>query len=79
VQLSADPQTDYSAVTVGDHTAFTGFYGSDVVPRLAGDFSGEIRVRPESKSLCREVVGTDAIRAKPAPARTGTGKRTASG
>jgi hypothetical protein len=79
VELSADPETDYSAARLGDRTVFTGFYGSDTAPRLTGDFSGDLRVRPESKSLCREVLGTGAIRPKPAPARTGTGTRTASG
>jgi hypothetical protein len=58
VQLSADPETDFSLVKLGDRTAWSGFYSADAPPRLVADrhFRGNIRVHPESKALCREVL-----------------------
>jgi hypothetical protein len=58
VQLSADPETDFSLVKLGDRTVWSGFYSADAPPRLVADhnFRGDVRVHPESKALCREVL-----------------------
>ena len=72
VRLSGDPETDYSSVQLGDRTVWSGFYSSDVAPHLAisdgtratrGNFSGPVRVHPESKDLCREVLGKGPVSA----------------
>jgi hypothetical protein len=65
MHLAADPETDFSLVTLDDRTVWSGVYTADDVPTLAVNrltdttrprFGGTIHRRPESKDLCRAVL-----------------------
>jgi Alpha-(1->3)-arabinofuranosyltransferase len=69
VHVSADPETDFSLVTLDDRTIWSGVYTADDLPTLAVNhldsstrarFGGTIHQLPESKDLCRAVLARDS-------------------
>jgi hypothetical protein len=65
MRVSADPNTQMSAVRLADRTVFSGLYLGTDAPRLgvndvdastAPEFRGTIRPRPVSTELCRRLV-----------------------
>jgi hypothetical protein len=69
MHLAADPETDFSLVTLDDRTVWSGVYTADDVPTLAVNrltestrpkFGGTLHQLPESKDLCRAVVARNS-------------------
>jgi hypothetical protein len=58
VRISADPETDFSIVTIDDRLAFSGVYGGDV-PRL-GAFRGSLLDRSPTREACQALVGRNS-------------------